>query len=199
VRSLPPSPWDELCRKPYAVVRVAYYCGWLARPGAAELPEAGTRPSGRHPDRPEPTGEAAILSPHGPDAPPDAGGGDPGEDAPKRGIGSSPPQAELLLLNSLPWNDSAQVKFQLSMKFHVLKPKSVRLQEELFPIYFAYTQKSLWNVGLWSMPFEESNYNPELFLNTGQRADLRPALPAQHPVQPAGARVQRPGGEQSRS
>ncbi len=51
------------------------------------------------------------------------------------------------------------------MKFRVLEPNLYVLKYNLFPAYFAYTQKSLWNVGQQSMPFEESNYNPEVFLD----------------------------------
>lgn len=61
-----------------------------------------------------------------------------------------------------PGDTDAQVKFQISMKFRVLEHV---LKYNLFPAYFAYTQKSLWNVGQQSMPFEENNYNPEFFLD----------------------------------
>jgi outer membrane phospholipase A len=55
------------------------------------------------------------------------------------------------------------------------------LKYNLFPAYVAYTQKSLWNVGQQSMPFEENNYNPELFLDlSGQRRDHRPVETAQY-------------------
>lgn len=68
-------------------------------------------------------------------------------------------------LNHWPTNSKAQVKYQISMKFRVLEPNLYVLKYNLFPAYFAYTQKSLWNVGQQSMPFEESNYNPEFFLD----------------------------------
>jgi len=64
-----------------------------------------------------------------------------------------------------PGDGDAQVKFQISMKFRVLQPDLYVLQYNLFPAYVAYTQKSLWNVGQQSMPFEENNYNPEIFLD----------------------------------
>jgi outer membrane phospholipase A len=64
-----------------------------------------------------------------------------------------------------PGDNDAQVKFQISMKFRVLKPNLYVFKYNLFPAYVAYTQKSLWNVGQESMPFEESNYNPEFFLD----------------------------------
>jgi phospholipase A1 len=51
------------------------------------------------------------------------------------------------------------------MKFRVLEPNLYVLKYNIFPAYFAYTQKSLWNVGQKSGPFEESNYNPEFFLD----------------------------------
>jgi phospholipase A1/A2 len=68
-------------------------------------------------------------------------------------------------INNWPGNSNAQVKFQISMKFRLLEPNLYILKYNLFPAYFAYTQKSLWNVGQQSMPFEESNYNPEFFLD----------------------------------
>ncbi len=68
-------------------------------------------------------------------------------------------------INNLPWNDKAQVKFQISMKFQILKPDLYVFKSNIFPAYFAYTQMSLWNVGQPSAPFEESNYNPEFFLD----------------------------------
>lgn len=68
-------------------------------------------------------------------------------------------------INSQPGKSNAQVKFQISMKFPLLKPDLYILKYNLFPAYLAYTQKSLWNIGQKSMPFEENNYNPELFLD----------------------------------
>lgn len=68
-------------------------------------------------------------------------------------------------INHWPGNNNAQVKFQISMKFRVLEPNLYVLKYNIFPAYFAYTQKSLWNVGQHSGPFEESNYNPEFFLD----------------------------------
>jgi outer membrane phospholipase A len=68
-------------------------------------------------------------------------------------------------INEWPGDSSAQIKFQISMKFRVLEPNLYVLKYNLFPAYVAYTQKSLWNEGQESMPFEESNYNPEFFLD----------------------------------
>ena len=68
-------------------------------------------------------------------------------------------------VNHWPGNENAQLKFQISMKFRVLEPNLYILKYNLFPAYVAYTQKSLWNIGQQSMPFEESNYNPEFFLD----------------------------------
>ena len=68
-------------------------------------------------------------------------------------------------LDHWPVNSRAQVKFQISMKFRVLEPNLYVLKYNLFPAYIGYTQKSLWNEGQSSRPFEESNYNPEFFLD----------------------------------
>ena len=68
-------------------------------------------------------------------------------------------------LNRWPGNTNAQAKFQISMKFRVLKPNLYVFKYNIFPAYVAYTQKTLWNVGQQSRPFEESNINPEFFLD----------------------------------
>lgn len=68
-------------------------------------------------------------------------------------------------INQWPGDNRSQVKFQISMKFRILEPNLYILKYNLFPGYVGYTQKSLWNKGQASMPFEESNYNPEFFLD----------------------------------
>jgi phospholipase A1 len=68
-------------------------------------------------------------------------------------------------LNRWPGNANAQAKFQISMKFQVLEPNLYIFKHNIFPAYFAYTQKTLWNVGQPSRPFEESDFNPEFFLD----------------------------------
>jgi phospholipase A1 len=74
------------------------------------------------------------------------------------GLHFSPHKLNYFILNGLPPNDNAQVKFQISAKFQVVDWRDNRL-------YFAYTQKSFWDIGKSSMPFEESNYNPEIFIS----------------------------------
>ncbi|MHB8845691.1 MAG: phospholipase A [Nitrospirota bacterium] len=68
-------------------------------------------------------------------------------------------------LHGWPGNENAQLKYQISMKFRVLEPNLYVLKYSIFPAYFAYTQMSLWNVSQQSGPVEESNYNPEFFLD----------------------------------
>jgi len=68
-------------------------------------------------------------------------------------------------IDQWPGNNHAQVKFQISMKFRLLEPNLYVLKYNLFPAYIGYSQKSLWNEGRSSRPFEESNYNPEFFLD----------------------------------
>ena len=67
-------------------------------------------------------------------------------------------------LNSLPNNKNAQVKFQFSVKYKFFN-RDVSVLDHPLSLYLAYSQKSLWNVGQESMPFEESNYNPEAFFD----------------------------------
>ncbi|RPI71702.1 MAG: hypothetical protein EHM45_23200, partial [Desulfobacteraceae bacterium] len=62
-------------------------------------------------------------------------------------------------------DEDAQIKFQFSFKYRVLKNDLWLFKHKYIPLYFAYTQKSFWNIGQPSAPFEESNYNPEMFLD----------------------------------
>jgi outer membrane phospholipase A len=57
--------------------------------------------------------------------------------------------------------DPKQVKFQFSFKFD-LTPN-----EGPCGLFFAYTQRSLWNAYALSSPFEDTSYNPQLFLTFG--------------------------------
>jgi phospholipase A1 len=50
------------------------------------------------------------------------------------------------------------------------------LKYNIFPAYIAYTQKSLWNEGQDSMPFEETDHNPEFFLEYPVNARLAGSL-----------------------
>jgi phospholipase A1/A2 len=64
---------------------------------------------------------------------------------------------------------SLEAKFQVSARF--------RLKRDIFPgatLYLGYTQKSFWDIGKESSPFRESNYNPELYLDLGERSWPRP-------------------------
>ena len=55
------------------------------------------------------------------------------------------------------FTDSTQVKFQFSAKFDIWPNHGPHA------VYFAFTQKSLWNIYRKSQPFQENNYSPELF------------------------------------
>ena len=68
-------------------------------------------------------------------------------------------------INGWPGNNNTQVKFQISMKFQVLKPNLYFFKYNIFPAYFAYSQKSLWDIGQPSGPLEENDFNPEFFLD----------------------------------
>ncbi len=52
---------------------------------------------------------------------------------------------------------AVEAKFQFSAKFDLWPNRGPSA------VYFAYSQKSLWNMYLRSSPFAETNYNPELF------------------------------------
>lgn len=67
-------------------------------------------------------------------------------------------------LNRFPDNNNAQVKFQFSVKYKFFN-RTVSVLDHPLSLYLAYSQKSLWNVGQPSLPFEESNYNPEAFFD----------------------------------
>ena len=75
-------------------------------------------------------------------------------------------------VNRWPGNEQAQLKYQISMKFRVLEPDRYARTYSVFPAYFAYTQKSLWNISQQSGPMEESNYNPEFFLEYPVNAEV---------------------------
>lgn len=77
----------------------------------------------------------------------------------------APYKINYFAMNNWPWNSASQAKFQFSMKFRVLKPDLYIFASNYFPAYVAYTQKSMWNIGQPSSPFEETNYNPEFFLD----------------------------------
>jgi phospholipase A1/A2 len=81
-------------------------------------------------------------------------------------------KANYFSVDHWPRDVKAQVKFQLSMKFPVLKANLYVFKYDIFPAYVAYSQKSLWNIGQRSMPFEESNYNPEFFLDYRANATI---------------------------
>ncbi len=66
--------------------------------------------------------------------------------------------------NSIPTDSDAQIKFQISAKYRVFNWEG-RVPGGTISPYFAYSQKSLWNYGESSKPFEESNYNPEFFVD----------------------------------
>lgn len=76
----------------------------------------------------------------------------------KPGLVFEPHKLNYFILNGLPPNEHAQMKYQISAKFPVVEFSDYHL-------YFSYTQKSFWDIGKTSMPFEETNYNPEIFIS----------------------------------
>jgi outer membrane phospholipase A len=65
------------------------------------------------------------------------------------------------------FTDDTQVKFQFSFKYDLWPNRSEH------NVYFAYTQKSLWDLYLESSPFRESNYNPQVFYSHRHAAAAR--------------------------
>lgn len=82
----------------------------------------------------------------------------------ERGLDFEPHKLNYIIINE-PFSANSQVKFQISAKFRVFEGNFNYFRRNYFPLYVAYTQKSFWNVGKPSMPFEENNYNPEVFLD----------------------------------
>ncbi len=84
--------------------------------------------------------------------------------------------------------DTDDAKIQLSFKYQFINKNSTlaRQNEWLRGFYFAYTQLSLWDLKSESLPFEDTNFIPELFyqfndvnlpiLNQASRADLQLGL-----------------------
>lgn len=70
-------------------------------------------------------------------------------------------------------NGDANARFQLSFKFHILKPDNPSSKSFLDNLYFGYTQLSIWDLEAESAPFRDSNYRPSFFYyvpDTGVRA-----------------------------
>ncbi|ODP31961.1 hypothetical protein A9762_24750 [Pandoraea sp. ISTKB] len=70
-------------------------------------------------------------------------------------------------------NGDANARFQLSFKFHILKPDNPASKSFLDNLYFGYTQLSIWDLEAESAPFRDSNYRPSFFYyvpDTGVRA-----------------------------
>ncbi|VVE44385.1 outer membrane phospholipase A [Pandoraea communis] len=71
-------------------------------------------------------------------------------------------------------NGGSNARFQLSFKFHILKPDNPASKSFLDNLYFGYTQLSIWDLQAESAPFRDSNYRPSLFYytpDTGARAN----------------------------
>lgn len=61
-----------------------------------------------------------------------------------------------------------ELKFQISFKQRLYPWRELTGEDTRYKLYFAYTQKSFWQVfdTDHSSPFRETNYNPELFIRT---------------------------------
>lgn len=58
--------------------------------------------------------------------------------------------------------NTADIKFEFGVKYQIFHNDKYKFLKVL---KFGYSQKSWWDVGEESLPFAESNYNPELFLD----------------------------------
>jgi len=58
--------------------------------------------------------------------------------------------------------NNADIKFEFGVKYQVFRDDRYTFLKHL---KFGYSQKSWWDIGEESLPFAESNYNPELFLD----------------------------------
>ena len=58
--------------------------------------------------------------------------------------------------------NTADIKFEFGAKYQIFRGGRYKFLKHL---KFGYSQKSWWDVGEESLPFAESNYNPELFLD----------------------------------
>jgi len=70
-------------------------------------------------------------------------------------------------------NDADLARFQLSVKFRFVLPDDPRSRGLLDNLYFAYTQRSLWNIRGYDSPFHDTSYMPALFYyleDTGWRS-----------------------------
>lgn len=87
---------------------------------------------------------------------------EPRDETNKLGLDFQPHKLNYFITNGFLGDPAAQVKFQISAKYGGIGTSEFR---KYVPLYFAYTQKSFWDIGKPSAPFEENNYNPEIFLD----------------------------------
>jgi phospholipase A1 len=104
---------------------------------------------------------AAEATDAGANPPPD-GGPAPDAAAPTSGMDGGSLLYDLLTFYKdnyflTGFTKSQEVKFQFSAKFDLWPNESAHA------VYLAYSQKALWNAYLNSSPFQENDYNPELF------------------------------------
>ncbi|RKT21379.1 outer membrane phospholipase A [Paraburkholderia sp. RAU2J] len=72
-------------------------------------------------------------------------------------------------------NGENLAKFQLSFKFRMVIPDDPRSKRFVDNLYFGYTQTSLWDLGVYSAPFRDTSYMPQLFYSlddTGWKSSL---------------------------
>ncbi|WP_353190928.1 phospholipase A [Pandoraea pnomenusa] len=131
-----------------------------AAPAAGEWAAPGAAASGAAAATPAPASDAIASA--GPDAIA------PTSDAEFARISSNEP-----MYIAFGKNGDANARFQLSFKFHILKPDNPASKSFLDNLYFGYTQLSIWDLEAESAPFRDSNYRPSLFYyipDTGVRA-----------------------------
>lgn len=60
-------------------------------------------------------------------------------------------------------NGDQDAKFQLSFKYRIFMPDDLRSRAFFDNLYFAYTQRSLWDLSEESKPFKDTSYMPSVF------------------------------------
>lgn len=83
---------------------------------------------------------------------------------PDRGISANEP-VYFIVGGGLEGDSHVTAKFQFSLKYRVLNPESLKVEEQRWweQIYVGYTQSSIWDLEADSAPFKDTSYRPSVF------------------------------------